>query len=108
MTKQFPSASEKQAVLRTMQQLRRTDLLDAFSKLDAGVTHPFGKSTNYDVLHGIGRYPPKAVVGVAIAASAGLDVGPYHFKGGLGTPCFRALQAHGFTIEQKPSKHRAP
>jgi hypothetical protein len=102
LPKQFPSKLERNAARQAMKALSRQDLLDAIAKLDARTEHGFADSTDYDVLHGERRYPPKAVVGLAITTTNGLPVGPYHFKGGLRTPCFRTLEAHGFDIVPKP------
>ena len=51
------------------------------------------------------RYPPKAVVGLAAGKLTGQTLGPYDFKGGLKSKCFRVLKANGFTIITK-NKHK--
>ena len=43
--------------------LSRTHVLQALADLDAGVDHPFGQPTGYELLHEGKRYPPKAVIG---------------------------------------------
>ena len=45
--------------------LTRTHVLQALADLDAGVDHPFGQPTGYELLHEGKRYPPKAAVGLA-------------------------------------------
>jgi len=78
---------------------------DAVQKLAAGgVSHPYGQSTDYDLLVKSGkRLPPKAVFGLAASAALGYPVLPGHFTGGAETPCFRILQAAGFQIIPKNS-----
>lgn len=62
----------------------------------------FGPSTDYDlVLEDGTRLPPKAVFGVAASNALGFEVEPRHFSGGVGTPCFQALEAAGFEIVPK-------
>ena len=64
--------------------------------------HPYGESTHYDVVAEDGtRLPPKAVFGTAASDALGFKVQPRHFKGGLGTPCFRAITAAGYSILPK-------
>ena len=67
--------------------------------LNGMVKHPFSESTGYDVLLGDGRrLAPKALFGVAASRALSFDVQPNHFRGGEGTPCFRAIRAAGFRI----------
>ena len=69
---------------------------------DTGLDHPFGPSTDYDIITDAGeRFPPKAVFGFAASEALGFEVQPKHFSGGIGTPCFRILQAAGFIIVPK-------
>lgn len=64
--------------------------------------NPFGPSTDYDIVLEDGtRLPPKAVFGLAASMALGFDVLPRHFSGGLGTPCFQALEAAGLEITPK-------
>lgn len=81
--------------------ITRVHLLAAIEALDRGVTHAFGPSTGYDVLHNRKRYPPKAVVGLAGEQVLGSPFGPNDFHGGLGTRCFRVLEANGFDVITK-------
>src|SRR5271166_6393357 len=41
--------------------LTRTHVLQALADLDAGLDHPFGQPTGYELLHEGKRYTPKAV-----------------------------------------------
>ena len=45
--------------------LTREHVLRALADLDAGIEHPFGSPTGYELVHEGKRYPPKAVVGLA-------------------------------------------
>jgi len=77
-------------------------LLAAARRLADGFDdHPFGPSTDYDVLFEGGRLPPEAVFGLAATAALGRPIGPGDFSGGLGTPCFRALGEAGYVILPK-------
>ena len=75
----------------------------AVQRLDAGgVNHPFGESTDYDVIaDDNARLPPKAVFGLAASEALGIEVLPRHFRGGLDTPCFRAIINAGYRIVPK-------
>lgn len=64
--------------------------------------HPFGESTDFDVvLEGGVRLPPKAVFGLAATEALGFPVGPRHFTAGVNSPCFRAIRAAGWVIRPK-------
>lgn len=45
--------------------LTQEHILLALQDLDAGIEHPFGPPTGYEVVHDAKRYAPKAVVGIA-------------------------------------------
>ena len=62
--------------------LTRTHVLQAIADLDAGVDHPFGQPTGYELLHEGKRYPPKAAVGLACRYSLGRMLLPEEFSGG--------------------------
>src|SRR6266508_611186 len=78
-------------------------LWNAIDKLrDPSLDHPFGPSTDFDLVTETGeRLPPKAVFGLAASEALGFEVQPKHFVGGRGTPCFRILQAAGYPIVAK-------
>ncbi len=79
----------------------------AAQRLLEGADHPFGASTDFDLLADDGvRLPPKAVFGLAATEALGFPVMPLHFTGGLGTPSFRALEAAGFEIVAKDAASR--
>jgi 5-methylcytosine-specific restriction protein A len=81
--------------------ITRQHIVGAIRDVDRGVDHPFGESTGYDVLFEGRRYPPKAVVGLAVGKLTGRSLGPYDFKGGLRSKCFEVLEANGFEIISK-------
>ena len=54
--------------------ITREHVLNALADLDAGVEHPFGESTKFDLIHDGNRYPPKAVIGIARAPRYRPDV----------------------------------
>jgi hypothetical protein len=67
-----------------------------------GSTDSFHSSRDYDLLTSTGqRLPPKAVFGRAATIALGFSVGPEHFTGGLGTPCFDILIQAGYSIVPK-------
>ena len=82
--------------------LTRTHVLQALADLDAGVDHPFGQPTGYELLHERKRYPPKAVVGLACRYSLGRVLLPEEFSGSEapGQANF-VLRKLGFTVVRK-------
>jgi hypothetical protein len=64
------------------QGLTRECVLAALADLDAGVEHPFGQPTGYELVHEGKRYPPKAVVGLACRSLLGRILRPDEFSGG--------------------------
>jgi hypothetical protein len=81
--------------------ITREDVLGAIKRLDAGETHQFSDSVKYDLVYGGRRYAPKAVIGLAAERLAGRKLGPYDFKGGEESKCFRILRKLKFQIEPK-------
>ena len=75
----------------------------AVERLISGhVQHSFGESTDYDVIADDGsRLPPKAVFGVGASDAIGIELGPWDFKGGLNTRCFKAITEAGYPIVRK-------
>lgn len=57
-------------------------ILRALADLDAGVDHPFGKPTGYELVHEGKRYPPEAAIGLAFRHEAGRNLQPEEFSGG--------------------------
>ena len=62
--------------------LTQEHVLHALADLDAGVAHPFGPPTGYELVHQGRCYAPKAVVGLACRYSIGRMLGPWEFSGG--------------------------
>lgn len=57
-------------------------VLQALHDLDAGMKHPFGSPTGYELVYQGKRYPPKAVIGLACRYSLGRALRPDEFSGG--------------------------
>lgn len=70
MPQSIPAGLTKDHVLRTL------------ADLDAGISHPFGQPTGYELVHDGKRYAPKAVVGLACRYSIGRILPPEEFSGG--------------------------
>ena len=87
----------------TLNQVTADHVWRAVERLVAGeVSHSFGESTDYDVIADDGtRLPPKAVFGLAASEALGFEVRPRHFRGGLDTPCFHAINEAGYLIVPK-------
>lgn len=81
--------------------ISRQQILNAISALDSDVAHLFAESTRYDLIYEGRSYPPKAVLGLAAREITGRDYGPYDFKGGVESKCFKILQSNGFEIVEK-------
>ena len=62
--------------------LTREHILQALDDLDAGIEHPFGKPTGYELVHDEKYYAPKAVIGVAVRHLSGEILPPSDFSGG--------------------------
>lgn len=62
--------------------LTREHVLQALADLDAGIEHPFGTATGYELVHDGRRYAPKAVVGVAFRHVTGEILHHSQFSGG--------------------------
>jgi hypothetical protein len=70
--------------------------------LDGYADHPFGPSTDYDLIATDGkRLPPKAVFGIAAKLALKEDVLPKHFTAGETSTCFRILREAGYQIVPK-------
>jgi hypothetical protein len=82
--------------------LSRESILGAIADLDAGVEHPFGAPTGYELVHQGRRYPPKAVIGLACRELLGRILAPDEFSGGEAPGQANVvLRELGFTVEKK-------
>jgi hypothetical protein len=70
MPQSIPAGITREHVVRTL------------ADLDAGMIHPFGTPTGYELVHNEKRYAPKAVVGLACRYSIGRILQPEEFSGG--------------------------
>ena len=64
--------------------LSKEHVLKALADLDAGIAHPFGAPTGYELVHDDKHYPPKAVVGLATRYLIGRILQPEEFSSGIG------------------------
>lgn len=82
--------------------LTREHVLLALADLGAGVAHPFGDPTGYELVHGGARYAPKAVIGLACRHFSGDVLPPDRFSGGEGPgQANYVLRRLGFTVVRK-------
>lgn len=65
-----------------MKGLSPQHILKAVAELDRGVTNPFGPPRRYELLYKGRRYPPKAVVGLAVKYLDGRTLTPKDFSAG--------------------------
>jgi hypothetical protein len=84
--------------------ITRDDVEKAIQRLAAGVSHPFGKSREWDVVYGGKRFPPKAVLGLAAERVAGRQLGPHDFQSGGESKCNRILGELGFPPVHKDDR----
>lgn len=89
--------------------LNRDHVLKTLADIDAGIDHPFGNPTGYELIHEGRRYAPKAVVGLACRYSIGRILQPDEFSGGEapGQANF-VLRKLGFTVLKKGEEHEEP
>ncbi len=82
--------------------LTQDHVLRTLADLDAGIAHPFGHPTGYELIHNNRRYAPKAVIGLACRYSIGRLLQPEEFSGGEapGQANF-VLRKLGFSIIKK-------
>jgi hypothetical protein len=82
--------------------LKKEHVLQALKDLDAGIDHPFGLPTGYELVYDNKRYPPKAVVGLACRYSIGRILMPDEFSGGEAPgQANYVLRKLGFTVVRK-------
>jgi hypothetical protein len=90
MPQSIPAGLTQEHVLRTL------------ADVEAGIAHPFGQPTGYELIHDDKRYAPKAIVGLACRYSIGRILQPEEFSGGEapGQANF-VLRKLGFTVVKK-------
>lgn len=98
-----PGRSRERLPIAQLQRVTQAHVSGAVQALMTGsLSHQFGESTDFDLVAPNGvRLPPKAVFGLAATEALGFQVLPKHFTGGIGTPCFNALEAAGYDIVPK-------
>jgi hypothetical protein len=81
--------------------ITRTHFLEAMADFDQqGIPPGFKPSHTYDVLYEGRRYPPPAIVALAIKSLTG-TLPPPVIRGGKRTRCFEVLRECGFEIVRK-------
>jgi len=101
------SSSRNRLSVARLNQVTPLHVWNAVQALKRGQAHSFGPSRDYDLITEDGdRLPPKAVFGLAASEALEFEVMPEHFTGGVGTPCFKALENAGFTIVPKGTDER--
>lgn len=82
--------------------LTREGVLQALADLNAGIEHPFGAPTGYELVHEGRRYAPKAVIGLACRSLIGRVLLPEEFSGGEAPgQADHVLRELGFTVARK-------
>src|SRR4051812_38245098 len=82
--------------------LTREHILQALADIDAGIEHPFGVPTAYEMVHEGKRHPPKAVIGLAFRSLLGRILQPDEFSGGEAPgQANYVLRELGFTVVAK-------
>lgn len=89
-----------------LDRITKQDVIHALELIDSGQMFGFAPSSDYDLLFQEKRYPPKAAVGIATIRTLGRAMRPDEFSSGAGSKNFRVLQALGFQIVEKQSKHQ--
>jgi hypothetical protein len=89
--------------------LTKEHVLKVLADLDAGIDHPFGHPTGYELVHEDKRYAPKAVIGLACRYSLERVLQPDEFSGGEapGQANF-VLRKLGFTVVNKSDEAEEP
>ena len=92
-----------QGLRKIAEPLSEQHIQQAATKFDTvnGETSSFKDSTNFDVIIDTKRYPPKAILGIALSDYYGVDILPEHFSGGEKSSCFRILRDLGFETVDK-------
>lgn len=94
--------SRERLPTETLRKVKSAHVHAAVDRLLAGASHPFGESTDFDLVTKEGvRLPPKAVFGLAATDALGFNILPKHFTGGVSTTSFKILQAAGYAIQPK-------
>jgi len=89
--------------------LTREHVLKTLAEIDAGIDHPFGVPTVYELVHENKRYAPKAVVGLSCRYSRGKLLSPEDFSGGESPgQANYVLRKLGFTVVKKEDAEQEP
>lgn len=83
-------------------------VVQALADFDRSGAHPFGESTKYDLAYEGRRFPPKAIMALAVFRARGVTLTPKDFDGGQESTAFRVLRRLGFAVERKPNRGGSP
>lgn len=79
--------------------INESHVLEAINRYDAGVDHPFGAATVWELVHEGRTYPPKAIAGIAANLLTGRNYNPENISNGWGPrQACRVLDDLGFTV----------
>jgi 5-methylcytosine-specific restriction enzyme B len=93
--------SEQSAIQTVGGQLKAEHVRQALHRIDSEGVPPGAQSTQYDLIDGAKRYPPKYVLELAAEFATGSRLNRADFSGGEKSTAFRILRALGFHIEPK-------
>ena len=89
--------------------LTREHVLKTLAEIDAGIDHPFGVPTVYELVYENKRYAPKAIVGLSCRYSCGKILLPEDFSGGESPgQANYVLRKLGFTVVKKEDAEQEP
>ena len=85
------SSKRIEALMKVAIPITELHIQQAATKFDTpnGEIYPFKNSTCFDVIIGQKRYPPKAILGIALSDYYGVNIIPEHFTGGTKSSCFK-------------------
>ena len=92
---------EPSAIQSVGGRLEAAHVRQALRRIDSEGVPPGAQSTQYDLIDGSKRYPPKYVLELAAEFATGSRLNRADFSGGEKSTAFRILRALGFHIEPK-------
>jgi len=86
---------------RFTKDIKREHVIRALEEIDQDTIPADARSTTYDLIEGVKRYPPKLVLSLASKHATGEQFERSLFSGGEASPAFALLRKLGFHIERK-------
>ncbi len=93
--------AERSAIGAMANRVTVADVKRALQDIDSNGAPSDARSTQYDLIEGARRYPPKHVLELAAGHATGQRLNRADFTGGEASACFRILRKLGFHIEPK-------